>query len=397
MSAANKRFVADLLEPLTFGDFIERHWGKAPLIGRGGPERFAGLPREPDFEYLLSSLATPASGWFSIVKRHARPPDPGHLNPDGWLNLSAVYSAFRDGHSLLLNQVQRRHPDTAAACRAIEAELSRAGILLARHIGANLYLSPPDSQGFDIHYDPHDVFILQLEGTKTWRLYERRIAEPVHPPDSPFSAEEAGPVAETTVLAPGDMIYLPRGVLHDANTSDSSSLHLTLSVEPLAWRDLLLELGENDEALRTRLPAGFGTANSAPATDYLARAIAASPAAGDAIEAMRTRLLLRLDGPAPGGPSRLDGHGAMDGETVLRLGDGVFGLVVESEEGVHLHLPGTRIAASREMAETFRYLLDRPTFRACDLPIAASIEERLAFLRSLAEDGFVVVDDSPRG
>lgn len=38
-------------------------------------------------------------------------------------------------------------------------------------VGANVYLTPPGSQGFAPHYDDIEAFVLQLEGRKHWRLY----------------------------------------------------------------------------------------------------------------------------------------------------------------------------------------------------------------------------------
>lgn len=41
-------------------------------------------------------------------------------------------------------------------------------------VGANAYLTPPDSQGFAPHYDDIEAFILQIEGKKHWKLYAPR-------------------------------------------------------------------------------------------------------------------------------------------------------------------------------------------------------------------------------
>jgi ribosomal protein L16 Arg81 hydroxylase len=39
-------------------------------------------------------------------------------------------------------------------------------------VGANVYITPGGSQGLSPHHDDVEVFILQLEGEKHWRLYK---------------------------------------------------------------------------------------------------------------------------------------------------------------------------------------------------------------------------------
>lgn len=39
-------------------------------------------------------------------------------------------------------------------------------------VGTNVYLTPPQSQGFAPHYDDIEAFIIQLEGSKYWKLYK---------------------------------------------------------------------------------------------------------------------------------------------------------------------------------------------------------------------------------
>ena len=74
-------------------------------------------------------------------------------------------------------------------------------------VGANVYLTPPGTQGFAPHFDDVDVFLLQLEGRKQWRVYkpkdEQRLARF---PSRNFKQEEIGePCLETTLKA-GDML-----------------------------------------------------------------------------------------------------------------------------------------------------------------------------------------------
>lgn len=79
--------------------------------------------------------------------------------------------AYRRGCTLLQSRLQDRHPQIAALCRDIENDLLGRDIPLAERVGANAYLTPADSRGFDIHYDNHCALVLQLAGTKHWTVF----------------------------------------------------------------------------------------------------------------------------------------------------------------------------------------------------------------------------------
>jgi lysine-specific demethylase/histidyl-hydroxylase NO66 len=138
------------------------------------------------------------------------------------------------------------------------------------HTGMNSYLTPPHQQGFAPHYDDVDVFMLQLEGSKRWRLYDafedvhrltRHSNDQFHPDDLPAPTR-------TVVLKAGDCVYLPRGTCHQGDTVHNvpgeGSLHITLSANRMhTFADLLLTLFQNkvetnaanDVAYRRTLPA----------------------------------------------------------------------------------------------------------------------------------------------
>ena len=148
-------------------------------------------------------------------------------------------------------------------------------------VGSNAYLTPGgDSQGFAPHYDDIEAFILQLEGRKRWRVYPPpNKAETLPRFSSRDYTEEdmegTAPVIDT-VLEPGDILYMPRGWIHQAHTPPSRggaedgghSLHLTASaMQQWAWADLLdiimpeaLEAAtasETSTSLRQGLPRNF--------------------------------------------------------------------------------------------------------------------------------------------
>lgn len=109
--------------------------------------------------------------------------------------------------------------------------------------GCNAYLTPPDSQGFSPHFDDIDAFVLQLEGKKLWKVYPPRSESEMLPRySSPnFEQGEIGEPVLEAVLEPGDLLYMPRGTVHQACcVPGAHSLHVTISTNQFnTWADIL--------------------------------------------------------------------------------------------------------------------------------------------------------------
>jgi ribosomal protein L16 Arg81 hydroxylase len=388
-----------LLAPHTFGEWLEVYWQREPLIRVDGTGSVPhDLPREEDFEQLLASLTSPGEGWFSLVKGRARPPEKELLTADGWLSMPDVFSAYAQGNSLLLNQAQRRHKGLRRLCRQLETALTGAGVLLSRHIGANLYLSPPQSQGFGIHYDPHDVLILQLEGMKHWSLYRTRDPNPTEPPLQPFTPDESGGLAREFTMRPGDIIYLPRGVRHVAHTSELHSLHLTLSIEPATWFDFFSEAMRRSPNMREALPIGFVSDGHLASEDAKSmrskiEALAHAESLDEAAQIVWSKLLLQLDRLAGAGPTKRQRAAEINSDTELQLAEGVFGKVAQHQDKMMLHLPGASFAAPLSMKDAFEYMLREPRFTARELPTGGGPQGSLQFLRQLVLGGHLLLVD----
>lgn len=110
-------------------------------------------------------------------------------------------------------------------------------------VGSNVYLTPPNSQGFAPHYDDIEAFVLQLEGAKHWKVYGPRNPQEHLPRVSStnFAQDEIGEPILDVKLEPGDMLYFPRGFIHQAETVEGKhSLHITVSMyQKTSYADLL--------------------------------------------------------------------------------------------------------------------------------------------------------------
>jgi hypothetical protein len=173
---------------------------------------------------------------------------------------------FADGSTLVLQALHRVWPPILEFCQRLAAELGHP-------VQANAYITPPQNQGFSAHYDVHDVFVLQIEGEKRWRIHRPVFESPLR--DQPWNDHKTEvakqgqePALIEAVLTPGDCLYLPRGYLHAATALGGVSTHLTLGVH--VWTRFVLAEKLIDQALRSladnpamraSLPLGVDVAN----------------------------------------------------------------------------------------------------------------------------------------
>lgn len=254
---------ADLLAPVSAADFFERYWENEPLnIRRADPHFYEKLLATNDVEAVISSggLRYPAvqlakdGGFFpaEAFTRNIRSGDDvfaGVPDPD---RVRAEYAA---GATISLPGFHRAWRPLATLAASIEDEFDHPA-------HANVYITPGNAVGFHPHYDTHEVFVLQIAGTKHWRVFEPPLPLPHRSqPFEPRSYKPASPLLELD-LAPGDLLYLPRGFVHTTVTNESFSLHVTLGITVYTWVELLLDWvqsSKNYKNLRRALPPGFAS------------------------------------------------------------------------------------------------------------------------------------------
>jgi bifunctional lysine-specific demethylase and histidyl-hydroxylase NO66 len=173
-------------------------------------------------------------------------------------DLRSIRDQLARGATLIVEQLHRNYRPVASFCRRLSYELGRP-------VMASAFLTPENSQGFGLQYDIEGVFVLQIEGCKTWRLYPPILPFPLrsqHWRPSMLSAEDRraleqrGPHASYE-LVPGDVLWIPRGWLHDVFTTGQSSLHLSLGVPAVSKHEVITRLLESlaeSEEFRDGLP-----------------------------------------------------------------------------------------------------------------------------------------------
>ena len=249
------------LDPYAQEEFLEEYADRRSLIvERGEPGRFDGVLSDADVERLVceTAIRVPA---FRLVRDGAQLPLSGYTKDIPWRPGSFTGTALVDrvaeehaaGATLVLQALHLHHHPAALYCRGLE-------VALGWPVQANAYRTPASSQGFAVHHDTHDVFVLQISGHKRWRIYAPVVELPLK--DQRWSADRAGGIGEPLhdiTLRAGDTLYIPRGWPHEAAAADAASLHLTVGLHPPtrldAMRAALAECAD-DVGFRRALDAG---------------------------------------------------------------------------------------------------------------------------------------------
>ncbi|GAA2531013.1 MULTISPECIES: JmjC domain-containing protein [Streptomyces] len=172
---------------------------------------------------------------------------------DGVADPHAVLREMERGATVVLRGLVRYCPEVADFCEQLSREFGFP-------TSAGAYLTPANSRGAGPHFDPMSVLVRQVHGVKHWRL---QAAPTQWPRTMPAPGERYDtPVIAELDLHPGDSLYIPRGVVHDAWTTDSESIHITFSGDtPPMWADILHDLldqaAASDPALRETFPWRF--------------------------------------------------------------------------------------------------------------------------------------------
>ena len=251
-------------------DFAAMTWGRAALLTRAEelPCDFDDLFSPEAVDELLSrrALRTP---FIRMAKAGRTLPESAFTLGGGvgasiadQVSEDKVLRLFADGATIVLQGLHRTWAPVADLAQDLAEDLGHP-------VQVNSYTTPAGNQGFDDHYDVHDVFVLQVSGAKRWR-----VRPPVHelPLRSDTWEHRRDAIAEAvarpplidTLLRPGDCLYLPRGWVHSATATEEVSTHLTVGVH--AWTrhhvleavldSLREELGA-DPAVRAPLPLGI--------------------------------------------------------------------------------------------------------------------------------------------
>ena len=376
------------LAPVETSEFLADHWERQPLVvARDDPQRFRHILAPEDVQKLVCETRIRAPG-FRLVKEGAQLPLAGYTEDIAWRPgsfsgtpvVERVAEELARGATLVLQALHLHWPAAALYCRGLEAALGCP-------VQANAYLTPATSRGFAVHHDTHDVFVLQVSGRKSWRVYEPVLELPLKQQRWSPRLGDPGPPTAAFTLEAGQTVYLPRGWPHEATTSEDESLHLTIGLHPTTRMDALrmaLDSCADDPEFRRSLAAD-GTLPE----DLLER-LAARLDPGEVARRARRRFVA---GRRPVLHDQLSQVRDLDGLTATDPVERRPTVIAELEEegdatvlvfeGKEIRFPPKATPAIRVAGRTGH------RFRAADLPGPLDEAGRLVLVHRLVREGFL--------
>ena len=383
--------VVKTLAPLSQTQFLDQYWEQQPLhIARDDPSYFCDLVTSASIDLLLSAqdvyfpqVQLTQSGTSIPVSDYADTTQ--KILPTRLLNL------HDRGATVIVSQANRLLSPLNAFCRSLQASLGN-------RCQANVYLSPPGSQGFNPHYDSHDVFILQVSGQKTFRFYAGGQVLPLNRQRFDPELATCGELKRSITLNPGDTLYIPRGMMHDALAEgNEASLHVTVGVFTVTLVDLLEVLlndaAEQHQPLRESLSlfdSDTGSVTDTPmglmaALNSSLSAMLTESSVRQALTALQHDVALELPQDGHGLLSRLALAKAISLQTTVSIRQSKILSLNISEGQVELLSAGQVLTFHGASATAVRWIVKRSTLVVGDIPRLTD-DEQITLVQRLVRE-----------
>jgi ribosomal protein L16 Arg81 hydroxylase len=386
-----------LIDPVSKEDFFNAHFElQRLLVRRNKPDHFEDLLTLDDVDRLLTTVHSTRED-VAVVNAADKVNVSDYVSSGGKVSVDQVLRLHEAGGTIILNHLHRRHPPLANLCAALELEFSAP-------FQTNVYLTPARAQGFHPHFDTHDVLVLQIAGSKRWQLYGTPVDLALKGHGAHARQDEPGPVNEEFDLRAGDTLYLPRGLVHEAISTDEASLHITVGALSWTWFDFLLEaverLAASDRQVRSALPAAFARADC-NRVDFnktfaeLARRLATDVDADEIRKSFAERFIDRRPQFLRHQMKALTHIGEIGLDSIVGRRPFLAYLLDEDEQYLTLRFHHHEITLPLHAGPALRHALAAERFKVRDLPGNLDDAGKLVLVRRLIREGLVQPLEQP--
>lgn len=354
-------------------DFVRHRWGRTPVIGRdvgdfsdvwslrAFDEFVANGARAPLIRVVRDGVSIP-TGEYAGTGRF------GGRDVHDAIRSERVAELYTGGATVIAQSLHR----TQSSVRRFARELSED---ISHPVQANSYLTPPGSVGLAPHADAHDVFVVQVDGSKQW------------------TADGLGELE----LDAGDILYVPAHTKHSAASTDEISLHLTIGVMRVTYRSVLHRLLQDGPSvlddplpLRYRGDEGFADELRAALNEVTRHLDTVDPA--EFVERERQRRSQTI--PDGGALSEAVALAGLDQDDRIRRRSTPWTVDRVATDRVRVTAEGRFLEAPVSCLAAVEQLNDAPAVLIAEI-IGLDEASRLVLARRLVASGLCRLDDPP--
>lgn len=186
-----------ILAPLSVDEFLSEYSGQKAVHIPGAENKFQSLYGWGEVNNVLNGMRPSFEGVRLVHETKTLPQD----------ELRRMSHWLANGATLVINHVQHIDPIMEQFAESLANDMNA-------NVNINCYVSFPSKQGFDCHYDTHDVFVIQTMGRKEWKVFEPSRRFPLDRDAAAEKTKYAKPAEGEYLsceLTPGDVLYIPRG------------------------------------------------------------------------------------------------------------------------------------------------------------------------------------------
>jgi ribosomal protein L16 Arg81 hydroxylase len=375
----------NLLAPKSIEEFLSTDFQRRPCVIQGrDPSLYAGLLSLEQVEYAIDTV-DPQDGSCRLM---------GGKDPTGRRSIEAkgelrdALAAYGRGASINLSKLDRRFTSVSDVRRRMRADFAAHGVFLTDHGDSVVFITPTNSQALSPHTDPDDLFILQFEGRKHWKVYGWdpfwRDAERREPPPPALEVE----------LTPGDLLYVPQHWIHAASAGEHFSYAMTLGFRPVSWAELLKSLAGQLSGVAPLFEAlppwavaeGHLTTRGQDQFIEILKQLLDTPACRKRMERIEIKAAIASAGS--GGIAAMNRVRLLDTQTVCTLAGAAK--VERLEDGIEIAVAGRRLKGPVTIESALLWIAEQPKeFAVGSIGGALTEDAKVVLARRLILEGIL--------
>jgi ribosomal protein L16 Arg81 hydroxylase len=376
---------ASLIAPVSEEEFQAHYWEQQPLIVHRTDSDYYGnlftlqdlddaVMRSPDYVKLSDAVTKMSTSYVG-------PTVPG---------LEKILADLREGGTLVMDHLELREPKLGLICRLLAQELGH-------RFQTNLYLTPPRGRGSIPHWDNHDVFILQVMGSKRWTIEKERRTFPGKGDKMASAGRDFRGELNSFTVNRGDLIYIPRGFMHAAECEATPSLHITIGVVAFFLEDMLNAVLraaiQRDERLRRALPLRFmngGRESLIANVRTSLREVEDENLLGAVVDQYRDELIKSFLLDVSGQIVDIFRPKALESGDLVGSRRGIVYRLHVADDTLRINVGTRTIVLPGFFREAVDFALRTPAFAIYELPGELDDDEKLVFIERLIQEGLVI-------